>query len=140
VNKRKRLAKILALSGGGFALLVLVVLCAIAAFVNDSNHELVGSWKGSFKFAFLGNVDCTYRFLQNGTMVDEHVDPDRGIPLRFRGRYTFAKGTVDIRWSNGGFERATVRRTGANSIEYVIVAHSDPAQIGGRATFNRAGP
>jgi len=133
-GRSKRLL-LLALSGGFFALLVLVV-CAIL-FFGRSDSAMVGSWKGTFQFAFMNNIDCTYRFRQDGTVVDEHVDPRTGFMVQGTGRYTFANGVVNIHWGDGEFERASVRRTGPNTIDYVIMAHSDGAQIGGKATFSR---
>jgi hypothetical protein len=123
----------------GFVLVVVTVCAALWLYRSDPDVPLNGTWKGTFDFDIMNNIACTYRFNPDGTFVDEHVDPDTGVLVRATGHYTQAGGQVRIRWENGGFERATVRRTGDNSIEYVIVAHSDRAQVGGRATFSRLG-
>jgi len=134
-KERSKRSLVLALSGGFLALLVLVVGAIL--FVGRSDSAIVGSWKGTLQFAVMNDVDCTYRFHQDGTVVDEHVDPGTRLMIRAKGRYTFANGVVNIHWPDGEFERASVRRTGPNTIEYVILAHTDGAQIGGKATFSR---
>jgi hypothetical protein len=123
-----------ALSGGVLAGALLIVWALLRLAGGDT--ELVGSWKGTFRFAGL-EIDCTYQFRADGTFVDEHVEPGIGILVRASGRYTYSNGRVRIHWDNGGFENASVRKTDANTIDYVIESHSDRAQIGGKATFRR---
>jgi hypothetical protein len=133
VKKTKsRRGLILALSG--LALLVVVVGAVLYLDIGPE-PELVGSWGGTFRFAGM-KVDCKYQFRQDGTFVEEHME--KGVMNSFPGRYKYANGRVTIRWDRGGFEMASVRRTGLNTIEYVILAHSDdPRQIGCKVTFSR---
>jgi hypothetical protein len=130
-STRRRL--LLALTG----VAVLIVLVGVLLYLLDIGSEpLVGSWRGTFKF-HQESVDCVYRFAADGRFLDEHFEPQLGVRARFPGRYKYAHGRVTIVWENGGFETASVRRTGLNTIEYVVLAHSDRRQIGCKVTFNR---
>lgn len=122
----------------GAAALVLLVLVAVVAWViyTSPRVEVAGSWRGKFEFVQF-DVPCTYEFRPDGTFVDEHVDPATGILGRFPGQYRVSGTYVTIQWLNGGFERAHVRATGLDSIEYTIVAHSDLDQVGAKVTFTR---
>lgn len=113
-------------------------IIAIIFLVLDTGTpvDVAGTWNG--KFVFLPfDLPCTYEFHPDGTFVDEHVDPATGILGRFPGRYRISGAEVSIEWQNGGFERARVRATGPDAIEYTIVAHSDFNQVGAKATFVR---
>jgi hypothetical protein len=140
IKKEGKRSRVLAV-GGSIALLVLVI-CAILFFVRSrGDSALVGSWKGTFRFNVV-QIDCVYHFRPDGTMVDEHIDPNTGVPTKAKGRYTVANGVVNIQWPRQGFERdtverATFRHTGPNSIEYVVVAHTDPQQVGAKVIFTR---
>ena len=118
--------------------MIILVVWAVLHFSASGSERLVGSWKGTFHFLWRENVDCTYRFRRDGTMVDEHVR--QGMLVGSTGRYRLANGEVTIHWHNGGFERATVRHIAPDTIEYVIQDHSDRTQIGGKATFVRERP
>lgn len=121
-----------------FASLALLILIVWAVLhFSSSGNPLVGSWKGTFQFLQRENVPCIYTFRRDGTMIDEHVDAAAGVLVSATGTYTFTNGKVDIRWRNGGFERATVRQVNGHTIEYVIQEHNDLTQIGGKATFVR---
>jgi hypothetical protein len=131
--RRKRL--LVFVLAGVIGLIVLVVWAIVAGSGSD---RLVGSWKGTFQFRWRPDMPCTYRFFRDGTMVDEH--PVLGMMGQSTGRYRFAHGEVNIHWTNGGFERATVRHIGPDTIEYMIQDHSDRTQIGGKITFVRERP
>jgi uncharacterized integral membrane protein len=120
------------------AALLLLVIVAVVALMNHTSTsvELAGSWRSKFVFVQF-DVPCTYEFRPDGTFVDEHVDPATGLLVRFPGRYRVSGAEVTIQWQNGGFERAHVRATGPDTIEYTIVAHSDVGQVGAKANFVR---
>jgi hypothetical protein len=120
----------------GVALLVLAAAAILYFVGTGSEPALVGSWRGTFEFG-MEKIDCTYRFGADGSFVDEHIDPGTGFPMRFPGRYEYAHGRVTIRWVNNGFETASVRRTGPNTIEYVVLGHNQPEQIGCKVIFSR---
>ena len=123
---------------GVAAALVLLVIIAVSALVihSGASVELDGSWRGKFVFVQF-DIPCTYEFRPDGTFVDEHVDPATGALVQAPGRYRVSGAEVTIQWQNGGFERARVRETGPDNIEYTIVAHSDIDQVGAKATFVR---
>jgi hypothetical protein len=140
LKKKSKRSRMLAV-GGGLALLVVVVCAVLFFFRSRGDSALVGSWKGTFRFNVV-QIDCVYHFRPDGTMVDEHIDPRTGFPTKAKGRYTVANGVVSIQWprlgpEGAGFERAAFRHLGPNRIEYVVLAHSDPEQIGAKVTFER---
>jgi hypothetical protein len=119
----------------GFALLLVV---GATVYFFTSEPDVTGSWRGTFLFAGT-SIDCKYHFRPDGTFVDEHIEPGRGM-VAARGRYKQENGRVTIHWAGGGFEMASVRRTGLDTIEYVVLDHSeDFRQIGCRVTFRRIG-
>ncbi len=117
-------------------LFLLLAGMAVALILSRDKGDLVGSWRGKFQFAGF-DLACVYEFRRDGTFVDEHVDPNLGVRVRFAGRYAVANGQVTITWFNGGFEQATFLHTAPDTIEYTIVAHTDLGQVGCRATFVR---
>jgi hypothetical protein len=119
----------------GFALLVVV---GATVYFFTSEPDVTGTWRGTFRFAGV-SIDCKYQFRPDGTFVDEHIEPGRGMKA-FRGRYKQENGRVTIHWAGDGVEIGSVRRTGLNTIEYVVLDHSeDFRQIGCRVTFRRIG-
>jgi hypothetical protein len=133
---------LIGLAIGGAALILATCLCGVGialAFIlsaDDTASKLPGSWKG--RFIIVNQViDTTYIFEKDGSFREETVDFG-GLGVRVsKGHWGYHDGRVEITWNNGSFEDGTVRWIDDRTIDYRIVNHIQPVQIGAQATLKR---
>ncbi len=141
IQKKGNRLLLTGLAVGGAVVLLLSCTCVVGVigvvtFSRAHPAEFVGSWKGRF---VLGGEpqDIVYTFDKWGGLREDAFDLQGRHVHTTGGRWEFRDGQIEIEFDGGSFEVADAVFVDPNTINYRIVNHSEPAQIGLGTTFRR---
>jgi hypothetical protein len=103
---------------------------------SEKSFSLTGSWQGGF---LVNNypVSDIYTFYTDGTMTEATFTQNGQQISSAYGRFNYANGQVNISFSTGTVEKASLTWIDPNQFHYRIIDHTDRRQIGLEIIYKR---